>query len=153
MKNRLLSIFALLALLSIGACSDDEPKVKSITTEDGITIELTWITDDTPDQAILDADLDLYLYSVALAYVDGSTDTDDFELLELSSLEDDGEYLLNVEMYSNGSDKAVDYLVTISGGGKEYEFEGSFAGTAENEENIDLVTITKAGNKFTFEKN
>jgi hypothetical protein len=150
MKNRLLSIFALLALLTIGACSDDEPAAKTITDADGITIELTWITDDTPEQALLDADLDLYL--TGDTYEESSTFGSSFETLEFSSLEDDGEYLVEVLLYDNDSDKDIDYTLTISGGGKEYNFNGSYNGDVTDVTFTDFVTITKAGDKFTFVK-
>jgi hypothetical protein len=150
MKNRLLSIFALLALLTIGACSDDEPKAKSITDADGIVITLTWITDGTAAQALEDYDLDISAVNVAELEIEGSGNFDAFEEFSLEGTNSDGDWVLSVDVYENNNGKPVDYIVTISGGGKEYEFEGDFAANSEAGDADEVLTITKAGDKYTI---
>jgi hypothetical protein len=148
MKNRLLSIFALLALLTIGACSDDEPKAKSITDADGVVITLTWITDGTPAQALEDADLDIF--AISTTELLGSSSGSEFEEFEINGTHDDGEFTLTVDLFENTAGKAVDYIVTISGGGKEYEFDGDFAADAADGDFDTVLTVTKAGDKYTI---
>jgi hypothetical protein len=155
MKNRLLSVLALAAILLLNACKDDEKKLPAnvIQDADGVTIELTWSTDGTSTQALIDADLDLFIFDSNEDPVDDSSSEDDFEELDLDEDEDDDEYTISAGLFHNDSDKDIDFVITVSGGDKEIETEGSFSGSASDFTLTEVITITKKGNKYTVEEN
>jgi len=155
MRSRLLSIFALVAILFLNACKDDKKELPAnvIQDADGVTVELTWSTGSTAGQAVLDADLDLGMFNspTAGSPIEDSSSGDSFEEIVLDGDFDDDEYTFKVLLFENFAGNDIDFVMTVSGGDKDIEVEGSFSSTDEAGSIVSVLTIKKVGNKYTVE--
>ena len=153
MNSKLLSVLALVAILFLGACKDDEKKLPAnvIQDADGVTIELRWSTGGSDVQAIEDADLDLYILD-GTSLIGESVSGSSFEEIVLDEDYDDEEYTIAAYLFENYAGVDVDFVITITGGDKDFEAEGSFSSTDPSGSGASLFTIKKAGNKYTVEE-
>ena len=158
MKNRFLTLTSALLLFSavivLNSCSkDDEVPANVIEDAQGLSVDLEWTTGGSATQATDDYDLDLKLYNEDNDLIDESTSGSEFETMgEFFTVLDDGEYTVAIRVYSVDEDVTADadYTITVDGVSvnKPQVFEGSISPEDENDY-INLVTITKAGNKYT----
>jgi len=154
MRSRLLSIAALAAILFLNACKDDDKKelpANVIQDADGVTIELRWSTGGSDIQSIDDADLDLYILEGS-SLVGESVSGSSFEEIVLDEDYDDEEYTITAYLFENYAAVDIDFVVTVTGGDKDFEVEGSFSSTALSGSGVSVFTIKKAGNKYTVEE-
>lgn len=159
MKNRFLTLVSALMLFSavvvLNSCSkDDEVPANLIEDADGITIDLDWTTGGSEAQAKDDYDLDLKLYDEDDNLIDESASGSEFESMgDFFTILDDGDYTVAIRVYSVDDDVTADadWTITVDGVtvNKPQTFEGSIAPNEEGDY-INLVTVKKAGNKYTI---
>lgn len=165
-------VFLFFSLFVFNACQDDEdaadaaPPANIITSTTGVNVSLTYLTGSTAAQALIDADLDLRVYTKNEITVDElplnwSENEDAFESLTLENTLADGDYYLKVLMYENFEGNAITFTVTVSGGGKEMKANGNYAATkmasngnyAGPDTSLTVRTVmkvTKSGNNYTI---
>jgi hypothetical protein len=154
MKKRIYTLFASVLLISsialLSGCGDPEPQPSNVIEDsDGIKADLDWTTSGSVNDALNEADLDLIIYkngTKVLSSENGSS----FERIQFdSNLYADGDYTVNVLLYS--ADKNVSYTLTINGikTVKPYTFTSTFAETEENR-SVEVLKINKSGSKFTI---
>jgi hypothetical protein len=158
MKNSLRTyVSALLlsgAMIGLNSCSkDDEEPANVINDADGIEVVLEWSTGGTDAQAIDDADLDLKLVydGVQIASSNSTSAFEDLNDFDFSAF-DDGEFTVQVRYYGAYTTDDVTYTVTVGGVSvtKTFSVDGSFADEDEGDL-VDVIEITKAGNKYTLD--
>jgi hypothetical protein len=151
MKKHITFLPILVIALLLNSCSKDEDNepANQITSSNGITISLTWLTGGTANQAIEDADLDLGIFDSEGDIMDVSDNESSFENLTMNSQYPDGEYTVMVLLWENFAAKAINYKITASGGGKELKAEGTFSVTVEDFTERSIMKIVKKGSKYT----
>ncbi len=137
--------------LSIASCSSDEESAPTnvITDESGIKIDLDWSAGGTVNDALRDADLDLYVYKDGVRVLK-SERASEFERIQFDpNLYADGTYTVAIFLYS--TTKNVNYTATVNGVrvSKPYTFTSTFAANDE-QRMVDGLTIVKAGSKYTI---
>lgn len=159
MKKTQLFRFLTIGMLALGVVSckkDDAPPANQIEDASGIQTTLTWTMNDgsAPDQG---ADLDIALYKgtgankVATTYFsDGFTATETFNVI--SSLAD-GDYTIAVQYYNiQATGGKMNFSFDGMTANKKFEIKGIAFVQADNDNEKDLVKISKSGNKFTITK-
>lgn len=150
-KSIVLATLVAAVSVQFSACTSDEEvgPANEINDSKGINIQLEWSTGRSATQSLSEADLDLYLMLKG-DDVQSSNTYAQFESVGIPSFFTDGSYVVSVA-YAEGN-RALDYSLYVSGaseGSKEILYEGVFAASDEGAE-IDDITITKVGNKYTI---
>ncbi|WP_017733567.1 hypothetical protein [Nafulsella turpanensis] len=143
--------FCLLAFLSVAilSCKPEEelPLPENVMESDaGLKFRLEWNTGSTPEKAIEEADLDLFLligHDTA-----GESAWYDFEETALKSFYADGTYILQIDAFKIS--KATHYTLHVStGGGSQLKtFEGTFE--AGDELSLNFMEVTKSGTRYSL---
>lgn len=143
-----LLVSSLFLLFIIGCDSDNEQLPQNtITSSNGLLVELEWTTGGSFTQAISEVDLDLFLTSGvdAVDFSDGF----EFEQVIIENFYRDGAYLLTIE-YINGRSN-VDFSVFLRGtnSSDNIEVQSSFSANEEGTF-IEFLEIVKSGTVYTI---
>ena len=141
------------ALILTTSCGEEEEQLPDNVIEDeaGLVIQLEWTTGGSVSNSISDTDLELFLYK-GDTKVDGSERSTDYEDVELSGLLADGEYRVQINVFS--IEKATDFTLFVIGSESErsVEYTGSFGVDEDDAFFPEFVTIVKAGETYTISK-
>lgn len=149
--NRLPFLLILLISGLLLSCSKDDDHVvvpdNTISSNQGLLIELEWNTGGSSSQALHDSDLDLYL-DLGQEAVDASESYGYFEEVYLRDIYRDGTY----DVYVGAMDisRHTDYSLYISapGSGVIYHYTGYFHPGEEGE--VLYLSIRKQGRHYTL---
>lgn len=148
MKVSKFLLLATLVFLFISGCDDDDELIRdTITSQEGLIIDLEWTTGGSASQAIADVDLDLLLTS-GIDEVDFSEGLE-FEQVRIENFYRDGSYILSVTYFEGFSN--VDFSVFLRGTNSSSNIvvESSFSANEEGL-TIDYLEIIKSGTTYTF---
>jgi hypothetical protein len=144
--------FLMGTIVWLSACGDPEPSPSNeIKDSQGIKIDLDWTTTGSTNDALTDADLDLYVYKGGVEVL-ASEASFAFERITFDpNLYADGEYTIKV--YSFKVSKNANYVVTVNGNSvdKPYEFTSNFVAN-DTDRFVATLTVTKTGNKYTVKQ-
>lgn len=149
----LLGIIFLTTVVFFTSCSgpaDDATPSNVINDSEGIKIDLEWSTGGTGIDALEEADLDLRIYKGGTKVL-WSEKGSSFERIGFNpDLYADGVYTVTIFLYSN--DEHTNYTATVNGisVSNPYTFTSTFA-AEETQREIEALTITKAGSRYTIE--
>jgi hypothetical protein len=150
MKRLPLSLFLLPLLLLAAFCSKNKEAVLpayTLSSSQGLVIELSWTTGGTPSQALYESDLDLYL-DLNGTSVATSENSYHFEELMLRDVYRDGTY----DVYIGAIDvsRTTDYTLNIwaPNGGTVHRFTGYFNRGERGE--VHYLRIRKQGRYYTL---
>lgn len=151
MKKTIYAI-SLLSLLSLFSCNYDDEGNNSgtrIYDDEGLLLTLEWNTGSGSQQALLDADLDMYMEFKGKDILTSEW-TDAFEQLYLFNYYQDENYYLKAK-FIDGT-KTINYTIYVKGitdtlGNNVHQFHGSMnvnsVGSVEN-----ALNISKSGNEY-----
>ena len=141
-------LLVLLSLLTLSCSEEEEAPVPEniIESTAGLKLKLVWDTGSTPEKAIEEADLDLFLligHDTA-----GESAWYDFEETELKSFFADGSYTLQIDAFKVS--KTTQYTLHISNEGETAQ--QSFTGTFQegDEFSINFMEIKKSGTSYAL---
>jgi hypothetical protein len=147
--SSMLTLSVVIFLSSCGGKDEDSSPANTIDDSSGIKVDLDWTTGGSVNDALVEADLDLWIYKNQTKVLD-SSHGGSFERIEFDpDLYADGTYNVVVYLYSNS--KQVNYNVTVNGVtvSKPITTSSTFAAEEESHE-VDLITIVKSGSKYTI---
>lgn len=147
----LYSFFLLSSFFLLHSCNEKvEAPSNLITSDSGVDIALTWITDSTASQALLDADLDLAIFDSRDDLIEDSSSTTDFENITMGNNYSNGVYTIKILLFENSAGKTISYTLTITGNGNAFSTVGNFFPSSPDGVIRSMVEIKKDDNRYAI---